>query len=365
MTIKIVTVLGARPQFIKASVVSRAFDAAHETFSEIVVHTGQHFDADMSDVFFSGLKMREPKYHFGIHGGGHGAMTGRMLSAIEDVLIEERPEAVLVYGDTNSTLAGALAAVKLHFPVAHVEAGLRSFNMHMPEEINRIVTDRVSRWLFAPTGTAVENLHREGVAPNQVIQVGDVMCDAARIFGAEDSNAAGILVKFGLVGVPYAMVTVHRAENTDDPARLHTIISALARVASGMKIVLPLHPRTRAKVAQDPAWAGLAGRITVTNPLDYFDMAQLTRHAAVVATDSGGLQKEAFFYGVPCVTLRDETEWTELVDGGWNRLAPPTAVEPVASAILGAVGRIGRPIQPYGTGNAATLIVDELRRALG
>ncbi len=364
MTKKIITILGARPQFIKASAVSMAFDAADSCFSEIVMHTGQHFDAKMSDVFFSSLKMRTPKYHLGINGGNHGAMTGRMLSAIEEVLVIERPDAVLVYGDTNSTLAGALAAVKLHIPVAHVEAGLRSFNMRMPEEVNRIVTDRVSRWLFAPTIASVENLRREGFPSDQIIQVGDVMCDVALIYGGYADRCEGLLQKLNLVGRPYAVVTIHRAENTDDPCRLRTLISAIKRVASEINVVLPIHPRTRTRVMEEGIWESLSDDVIVTDPLDYFDMAQLVKHAAVVATDSGGLQKEAFFYSVPCVTLRSETEWKELVDGGWNRLAPPIDTDEVVAAIFAAVGSHGRAIHPYGDGNAAALIVGELRKTL-
>lgn len=366
MTKKIITILGARPQFIKASVVSRAFDGAAGDLVEEVVHTGQHFDSNMSDVFFSDLGMRPPKYQLGIHGGNHGAMTGRMLAAVEEVLLVEQPDAVLIYGDTNSTLAGALAAVKLHIPVAHVEAGLRSFNMRMPEEVNRIVADRISSWLFAPTQSAVDNLLSEGVPVERIIQVGDVMYDAALVHGAraDATRAGGRFAELGLVGTEYALVTVHRAENTDVIDRLRVIATGLAEVAGRMRVVWPLHPRTRPLLEREGLWDMLSGKVTFTEPLGYLDMVQLERNAAVIATDSGGVQKEAFFHRVPCVTLRDETEWTELVTAGWNRLAPPLNASALAAEILEAVGRRGQEIAPYGDGDAAGLIVQALRESL-
>lgn len=364
MTKKIITILGARPQFIKASVVSRAFDAAVGRLSEVVVHTGQHFDSNMSDVFFSDLGMHPPKYQLGIHGGFHGAMTGRMLTAVEEVLLAEQPDAVLIYGDTNSTLAGALAAVKLHIPVAHVEAGLRSFNMRMPEEINRIVADRLSQWLFAPTQGAVDNLRAEGIPAERIIQVGDVMYDAALVHGARTGAAGGRLGELGLAGTPYVLVTVHRAENTDVIERLRVIAAGLGEVAARMRVVWPLHPRTRPLLEREGLWEALADKVTFTEPLGYLDMVQLERNAAVIATDSGGVQKEAFFHRVPCVTLRDETEWTELVAAGWNRLVPPRDANLLAAEVLGAVGRRGEEVAPYGAGAAAGLIVQTLLGAL-
>jgi UDP-GlcNAc3NAcA epimerase len=362
MTKKIITILGARPQFIKASVVSRALDDAADRLSEVVVHTGQHFDSNMSDVFFSDLGMRPPKYQLGIHGGSHGAMTGRMLAAVEEVLLTEQPDAVLIYGDTNSTLAGALAAVKLHIPVAHVEAGLRSFNMRMPEEVNRIVADRVSQWLFAPTRSAVDNLRAEGVPAERIIQVGDVMYDAALVHGTR--VASGRLTELGLGGKDYALVTVHRAENTDVIERLRVIAAGLGKVAARMRVVWPLHPRTRPLLEREGLWETLADKVTFTEPLGYLDMVQLERNAAVIATDSGGVQKEAFFHRVPCITLRDETEWTELVSAGWNRLAPPLDASVLAAEVIGAVGRRGQDVAPYGDGNAAGLIVQTLLEVL-
>lgn len=358
---KILTVLGARPQFIKASVVSAAL-ARRSGMDEIVVHTGQHFDANMSAVFFDELGMAPPRYQLGIHGGPHGEMTGRMLAAVEGVLLDERPAAVLVYGDTNSTLAGALAAVKLQIPVAHVEAGLRSFNMAMPEEVNRILTDRISRWLFTPTATADAHLRAEGVDPARIVNVGDVMHDVAVYFGAKVADEPP-LAGSGLASGGYVLATVHRAENTGDAARLENIVAGLRQVARVLPVVWPVHPRTRALLAARGVEADDGLRLI--EPVGYLDMVRLERHASVIATDSGGVQKEAFFHRVPCVTLRDETEWTELVEAGWNRIVPPRSSGVVASAILGARGRLGQPVSPYGNGDAAEVIVSTLARELG
>jgi len=356
---KILTVLGARPQFIKASVVSHAI-AQSGSLAEVVVHTGQHFDANMSEVFFSELGMATPAYHLGIHGGMHGAMTGRMLAEVERVLLAEQPDAVLVYGDTNSTLAGALAAVKLHIPVAHVEAGLRSFNMAMPEEVNRILTDRISRWLFTPTVIAAQHLVREGFAAEQIIPVGDVMYDVALHHGARVPSEGGVLQDLGLKPKEYILATIHRAENTDHPQRLAVIVDALEETAKRLPVVWPLHPRTRAVLQQAGRLDGLIRRLTLIEPVGYLDMVQLEKYAAVIATDSGGVQKEAFFYQVPCVTVRDETEWVELVDAGWNRLAPPTHAQALRQVINEALGSCGLPVKPYGDGDAAQRIVEHV-----
>lgn len=361
---KILTVLGARPQFVKASVVSRALQASGR-LQEVLVHTGQHFDANMSEVFFSELGLADPAYHLGIHGGSHGEMTGRMLAEVERVIVAERPDAVLVYGDTNSTLAGALAAVKLHIPVAHVEAGLRSFNLRMPEEVNRILTDRISRWLFTPTETARDHLLREGVDAAQIVAVGDVMYDVALHHGARLDAHTGRLADLGLTVGGYVLATVHRAENTDDPARLAAVVQGLATVAAQHPVVWPLHPRTRAVLARDPALGALVASLRLIDPVGYLDMLQLEKHAALIATDSGGVQKEAFFFRVPCVTLRDETEWVETVRLGWNRLAPPTSAAAVAQAVADALGTRGVQASPYGQGDAAQRIVQRLAQDLG
>ena len=340
----LVVVVGARPQFIKAAPVSRAL-AAHRGVRETIVHTGQHFDQEMSQQFFRELELPKPAYNLGIHGGGHGAMTGRMLQALEPILQTERPDAVLVYGDTNSTLAGALAAAKLNIPVAHVEAGLRSFNRRMPEEVNRVLTDHVSTLLYCPTGTAVENLAREGIASG-VEKVGDVMYDAA-LHAAERARAESrILERLDLADGAFAVATIHRAENTDDPVTLSQILNYLRGHAEGQTIVLPLHPRTRRVV--EGADLSLDG-LTVVPPCGYLDMHRLLQGATTVYTDSGGLQKEAYFHRTPCVTLRGETEWLETVENGWNRLW------------RGPDYRPRRTIAEYGDGAAGRKIVAHLK----
>lgn len=314
---KILTIVGARPQFVKAAAVSRAIRNAGDGVTEVMIHTGQHFDANMSDLFFQELDIPKPAYHLDIHGGNHGQMTGRMLEAIETIILQEKPNWVLVYGDTNSTLAGALAAAKLHVPVAHVEAGLRSFNKKMPEEINRIMTDHVSTLLFCPTQTSIDNLANEGIKTG-VYKVGDVMADAtlhARDYAAKHS---AILRTLGLTPNGYVLATVHRAENTDSKETLSAIIDYLRDIVQkGLPVVLPLHPRTK-KVAVDFG-VSLDG-LTLCDPVGYMDMAQLLANCTQVLTDSGGVQKEAYFYRKPCVTLRTETEWVETIEAGWNRL---------------------------------------------
>lgn len=360
---KILTILGARPQFIKASAVS-AIVATCQRLKEVVVHTGQHFDTNMSEVFFNELGMEKSVYHLDIHGGNHGEMTGRMLIEIEKVLVSEKPDAVLVYGDTNSTLAGALAAVKLHIPVAHVEAGLRSFNLAMPEEVNRILTDRVSQWLFTPTEAAVEHLLREGVEASKIVPVGDVMFDVALRQGARVREHDGILGKlsaqFGLRPGQYCMATIHRAENTDQLDRLAVIVDALSEFSRETPVVWPLHPRTRGVLTKQGKLATLAEHMILIDPVGYLDMVQLEKHAALIATDSGGVQKEAFFYRVPCVTLRDETEWVELVEAGWNRLAPPVDSAAILRTLRASLGSAGKEVTPYGVGDAAKKIVERL-----
>jgi UDP-GlcNAc3NAcA epimerase len=356
---KIVTILGARPQFIKASVVSNAITQSGN-LTELVVHTGQHFDANMSDIFFSELGMAKPAYHLDIHSGTHGNMTGRMLAEIERVLLTEKPDAVMVYGDTNSTLAGALAAVKLQIPVAHVEAGLRSFNMAMPEEVNRILTDHISRWLFTPTARAAQNLVLEGFTVKHIIPVGDVMYDVALHHGARVTPDGGLLQQLGLKPKNYLLATIHRAENTDHPGRLAAIVKAFEATVEKLPVVWPLHPRTRAVLQQAGLLDGLSQCVTLIEPVGYLAMVQLEKYAALITTDSGGVQKEAFFYQVPCVTLRDETEWVELVEAGWNRLAPPISTQFVLSAIQAGIGTKGKDIKPYGQGDAANRIVEYL-----
>lgn len=355
---KIVSIIGARPQFIKASPVSARL-RARPGVREVLVHTGQHYDDNMSAVFFRELDVPEPDYHLGVGSGGHGEQTGRMLEAIEKALLRERPDWTLVYGDTNSTLAGALASAKLHIPVAHVEAGLRSFNRRMPEEINRVLTDHASDLLFAPTETAVRNLAAEGVESKTVHLVGDVMYDAAVSLGRRAEAESRVLERLGLAPGGYVLGTIHRAENTDDHARLRAVFEGLAAAARELPVVLPIHPRTRAALAR-AGLDGAAAGLRAIDPVGYLDMTMLLRGAAVVATDSGGVQKEAFFHRVPCVTLRDETEWVELVTLGWNRVVPPRSAGAVAAAILAARGSVGAEGEPYGAGDAAGRIADLL-----
>lgn len=359
---RILTVIGARPQFIKAATVSRAIADASD-MSECLVHTGQHYDANMSDIFFEEMGIPRPDHNLHINGGSHGQMTGRMLEALEAIIVEETPDVVMVYGDTNSTLAGALAAAKLNVPVAHVEAGLRSFNRTMPEEVNRILTDHCADVLLTPTDTATANLRTEGVPEAKVVQVGDVMHDAALVFGkiARDRDIPGL---DRLDGSPFCLATVHRQENTDDPTRLAAIFGGLRRVAREIPVICPLHPRTRAKLTAEEGENATEGLMFLP-PLGYLDMVAYQTRAAVIATDSGGVQKEAFFHGVPCVTLRDETEWVELVENGWNRIVPPLSPEAVADAVLGSVGTRGESFAPYGDGNSAGAIVEAIRARLG
>jgi UDP-GlcNAc3NAcA epimerase len=356
----ILTIVGARPQFIKAVVISRALEK-DANIRHSLLHTGQHFDANMSTIFFEELGIPAPQYNLDIHGGSHGEMTGRMLTGIERILLDSRPDFLLVYGDTNSTLAGALAAAKLHVPVAHVEAGLRSFNRRMPEEINRILTDHASDLLFAPTETAVRRLAEEGIAGANVRLVGDVMYDVALHFNEIAVERSTILAGLNLIDQPYVLCTIHRAENTDDPARLRNIFAALEVFAKDIRVVVPLHPRTLTILAGAGFDRSCFTGLTIIDPVGYLDMVRLESSAALIATDSGGVQKEAFFHRVPCVTLRDETEWVELVDAGWNRLASPQDPDLVLSAMRDAIGSAGKSIAPYGNGDASRRIADALK----
>lgn len=358
---KIINVVGARPQFVKAAMVARGLERDGLGRS-ILVHTGQHYDANMSQIFFDELGLPRPDFNLGIGSGLHGEQTGKMMAGIEQICLEVKPDWVLIHGDTNSTAAGAMAAVKLHIPVAHVEAGLRSFNRRMPEEINRIVADHISDALFAPTTTAVDNLRHEGIPAHKVHLVGDVMFDAALIFGERAKGHSTILSDLGLEGTPFMLATAHRAENTDDPARLAALFGGLAAMTRHLRVVLPLHPRTRAALARQGLLDEvLAGPIDILDPIGYLDMIRLEQACELVATDSGGVQKEAFFFGHPVVVLRDETEWVELVDLGWAHLAPPTTAEGVLAGLEAAWrGGGGRPGDPYGHGDAGAQVASVL-----
>lgn len=359
---KILTIIGARPQFIKASVVSKAI-LETEGLTEVIVHTGQHFDANMSAIFFDQLGIPKPHHQLDINGGSHGDMTGRMLIEIEKVLLTEKPECVMVYGDTNSTLAGALAASKLHIPVAHVEAGLRSFNMQMPEEVNRILTDRVSNILFCPTQAAVDNLQKEGYPfitasgkQQRIEKVGDVMQDSAELFATRAVPPTDFNLEYGFI-----LTTIHRAENTDQLERLESILAALNEVANTTPVVLPIHPRTRniiTKLNLDTS------SLTLIEPVGYLEMLWLLKSCGLVVTDSGGVQKEAFFMGKACVTMRDQTEWVELIEVGANEL-----VGADKSKIIDAVKRnLNREVkdenQLYGGGIAAKRVAEKLKELI-
>jgi len=364
---KIITIVGARPQFIKAAAVSRAIREHNiknsHKINELIIHAGQHYDENMSDVFFDEMDIPRPHYNLEINGLSHGAMTGRMLEEIEKVLLDEKPDAVLVYGDTNSTLAGALAASKLHIPLAHVEAGLRSFNMKMPEEINRILADRVSTWLFCPTETAVHNLRNEGFvySGNSVINtncipvvtnVGDVMLDAA-LFYKSKSRKPGFDIS-----PEYILATIHRAENTDEEVNIRSIVDIFNDIATGYNILIPMHPRTKGIIAK----YGLkfSENVQVIEPVGYLEMVYLISNSILVMTDSGGLQKEAFFFSKPCITLRTETEWVELIANkvnivtGLNRERINEAMNYYKQNMCDFGASL------YGKGNASELIINEL-----
>ncbi len=355
---KIVTVIGARPQFIKAAAVSAELSKT-QGIDEILVHTGQHYDQEMSDVFFKDLNIPQPKYNLNVGGSSHGKMTGQMLIDLEIILQKEKPNVLLVYGDTNSTLAGALAATKLHIPVAHVEAGLRSFNKKMPEEINRIMTDHCSEVLFSPTKLATTHLVNEGLSEHFIVQVGDVMLDVCLLF--QDMVKDEHIENFQpyISNGKFVLATVHRQENTDNRDKLLNILSGLQEVSKELPVLFPIHPRTKKCIEQFDLGEYLNG-ITLVPPLGYLEMVGLQMRASVIATDSGGVQKEAFFHEVPCVTLREETEWVELVDAGWNHLSPLGSSKGISEMILNSVGRKGASIQPYGNGNSAHLIIQSL-----
>ncbi len=352
---KLITIIGARPQFIKAAAVSREI-AKHADIKEIIVHTGQHFDANMSEIFFEQMQIPKPDYNLEINSLTHGAMTGRMIEKIEEVLFREQPDWVLVYGDTNSTIAGSLAAKKLHIKVAHVEAGLRSFNRNMPEEINRILTDKISDLLLCPTDTALKNLQNEGIGKNslaQIVKCGDVMQDAA-IFYSNMSQKPDIELPEDFI-----LATIHRAENTDDPKHLVSIFNALTKISNDIPIILPLHPRTR-KIINISKLTTQNSQLIFIDPVGYLEMIYLLKNCSLVMTDSGGLQKETFFFEKPCVTLRDETEWVELVENGFNKIVGADEDKIISGYQEMSKMKNNYNINLYGNGEASKKIISEL-----
>ena len=321
---KIVTILGARPQFVKAAVLSRVI-SNHNDVEEVIVHTGQHYDANMSDIFFSEMEIPKPTYNLAINGLSHGAMTGQMLQKIEEVLVDEKPDAVVVFGDTNSTLAGALAAKKLHIKVIHIEAGLRSFNMKMPEEINRILTDTISDLLLCPTDSAIDNLVNEGFEnmPSNIVKSGDIMKDAVEYYNQFSQDKSTIISDLNLQKNEFVLATIHRQENTDDLANLNSIFAGLETISKEKTVVLPLHPRTKAILKSN----NLNFNIKVIDPVGYFDMLELLKNCNLVISDSGGLQKEAFFNKKHCIIAREETEWIELVTNGFAKIVGTNTIK--------------------------------------
>lgn len=358
MPLNIVTIVGARPQFIKAAAFSRwVRDHSGKEISEKIVHTGQHYDENMSDVFFTELDIPRPAYRFDIAGTTHGHMTGAMIGQIEDVLLADKPDCVLIYGDTNSTLAGALAAVKLHIPIAHVEAGLRSNNRRMPEEINRVVSDQLAARLYCPSQAACDNLAREGIVDG-VLNVGDIMYDVALHYRDIARSKSDIMQRLGLETDRFVLSTIHRAENTDVPDRLEQICSGLGKISEELPVVLPLHPRTRKLISQN-GFEGKLGSTKIIDPLPFLDMIALQISAKSIVTDSGGVQKEAYFYRTPCITVRDQTEWTETIDAGWNRLVAPDA-DLISSLALTCTAPEDTAASIYGDGDTARRVGEDL-----
>lgn len=367
---KIATIVGARPQFIKAAVVSKEIKK-HTNIEEIIIHTGQHFDENMSDIFFREMQIPLPNYNLEIHSLGHGAMTGQMLEKLEQVIQKENPDLVLIYGDTNSTLAGALAASKLHYKVAHIEAGLRSFNMWMPEEINRIIADRLSNLLFCPTSNAIKNLEKEGFRefPNiKIVNSGDVMYDAALFYSQLSSKKSNIIenLKSNYPDFDqnnFILATVHRVENTDDNSRLSSILEAFTEVGNQTSVVFPVHPRTRKKIEYvNIGPNNKKNNIIYLKPIGYFDMIELLKQCKLVMTDSGGLQKEAYFFNRFCITLRDETEWIELFNAGVNVLVGAEKEKIIEHCLMMKEKTIQCSDNLFGDGKAGSIIVNNIIR---
>ncbi|MBA2653512.1 MAG: UDP-N-acetylglucosamine 2-epimerase (non-hydrolyzing) [Gammaproteobacteria bacterium] len=353
--LKIVTIIGARPQFVKAAALSRAFDKC-EKVNEILVHTGQHYHDNLSKIFFSQLDLATPKYNLQVGSASQGYQTSQMLSKIEDLLIAEQPDCVLVYGDTNSTLAGALAAVKLHIPIVHVEAGLRSYNNSQPEEVNRILTDRISDLLFVPSQASADNLLKESIESHKIHIVGDIMYDVVKLF-ENQCETSSILADLNLPAKSYLVATIHRAENTASD-NLINIFEAFNSLSTEQNIVIPLHPRTHRRLVE--CSFNINPAIKIIEPLGFFDMMKLVKNSKLVITDSGGLQKEAFYHKVPCITLREVTEWKELIESGWNVLLNPNAMSDIATFINRMENITPEWNNPYGEGKTADLIAAKI-----
>ena len=347
---KIVTIIGARPQFIKASILSLEF-SKDQLIQEVIIHTGQHFDHNMSQIFFEEMLIPPPRYNLGVQNLSHGAMTGRQLEKVEEILLKEKPDFVLVYGDTNSTLAGALAAVKIHIPIIHVESGLRSFNRKMPEEINRLLTDHISSILFVPSKVSLNNLIREGIDRKKIFNVGDIMFDSTLYFSKKADHTSKILDQLGIQKRNYILTTIHRPENTDSSIKLKNIFDALSSLDT--QVIIPIHPRTKGKLAEYKC--NIGKNIKLIDPVGFFDMIILEKNASKIATDSGGIQKEAFFHGVPCITMREQTEWVELLDIGVNILTGSSNFDNLKKALNSDLKHF-EPNNIYGSGNTANKI---------
>lgn len=358
--IKIVTVLGARPQFIKAAALSRVF-RTNPFFDESIIHTGQHYDANMSDIFFQEMSIPRPDFFLQVNSQRHGEMTAKMLEGVEKILMEQKPDVVIVYGDTNSTLAGALAASKLHIPIAHVEAGLRSFNRKMPEEVNRVITDHLSQWLFCPTDAGAANLRREGIAETKIHKVGDIMFDTMRYYQSTLNEKDSIVDKLNLGSNEFVLVTIHRAENTNDKGKLDKIMEQLSSIAKETTVVFPLHPRTKKLLENN----SLVESLKIIEPVGYLDMLMLQKHCRLIITDSGGVQKEAFFNHKFCITVREETEWVELVENGYNFLANPIEKSTELAKKLWTEPFADKGFNPYGDGHTAEKIASVLKEWTG
>lgn len=352
---KIVAIVGARPQFIKAAALSRVIKREGK-ITELLLHTGQHYDKSMSDIFFDELEIPKPAYNLEVGSSSHGKQTGKMLELLDDILLKEKPDMVLVYGDTNSTLAGALSAKKLHIPVAHVEAGLRSRNEYQPEEINRQLTDQIANLLFATSNLAVETLRSEGVASERIIDVGDIMFDTV-LYMQGKVDAQKVLTQYQLEAKSYVLVTLHRAENTDDLVILRNILDALSELAKEIKVFIPLHPRTSNLLKEHNLFEHYKQHLTIVEPVGFSEIAALTQNSQLVVTDSGGLQKESFYHQVSCVVLRNETEWTELLELKCNKLLPPSTKDEIYQGIISAMDDLSPNVSsPYGDGKTAEKI---------